>query len=393
MNTFCAHTWISQASNKLFAHHENTNKQIPQITSKKESNTHSHPGVNIFSPSGINNYEEAYREATIIFCYCLHIDKIQLLLKKDFIATAIQQAQLQNYLTRRMRGEPLAYIFGQKEFFGIDFIVNEYTLIPRPETELLVEEALKYDDEKPLNILDLGCGSGCIALSILKNRRTWRAFLVDISNETLKTSHQNAVNLELENRAYFILGDFSCKNFCENLWESFKDAFEHKVATNIENKMGSKIKDKIKNGTDANQGSFANSTESKINATQFDIIISNPPYIPMEEYPQLHVSVKDHEPKIALVSSDSNNFSKNEHVKNLENNLSNLRGKGLFHAQAVIHLAEKMLKPNGLLLIEHGYNQAQDCRDLCDPKKWHSVSSGNDYSHMERYLKAFRKEE
>ena len=163
MNTFCAHTWISQASNELFAHQEKTSKQTTRITSKKESNTHSHPEVNIFSPSGINNYEEAYREATIIFCYCLHIDRIQLRLKKDFIATAMQQAQLQDCLTRRLRGEPLAYIFGQREFFGIDFIVNEHTLIPRPETELLVEEALKYGDEKPLTILDLGCGSGCIA--------------------------------------------------------------------------------------------------------------------------------------------------------------------------------------------------------------------------------------
>ena len=205
---------------------------------------------------------------------------------------------------------------------------------------------------------------------------------MDIAKDTLKTARKNAITLHLSERAHFILGDFSCEDFCENLYENFTEALKRKMPNNLENNTGSKVKDEIKNKI---SHAAASTSKSDMSRTQFDIFISNPPYIPMEEYQQLHTSVKDHEPKIALVSNDSKNLSKNSSEI--------FKGKGLFHAQAVIHLAEKMLKPNGLLLIEHGYNQAQNCRNLCDQKKWHSVSSEKDYSHIERYLKAFRKEE
>jgi len=398
-----AHDWISHASNELLACQEKLaeNSYIQQLKNEnlenlpsttypiKNHNQHSkndkNRGENLFSASAISNNEEARREASILFRHCLGIDKVQLHLKEQILVTEAQSAQLNDYLKRRMQGEPLAYIFGQKEFFGIDFFVNTHTLIPRPETEFLVEEALLYGNDKSLRILDLGCGSGCIALSILKNRTNWQAILVDISQEALATAHANAINLNLEKQAHFVLSDF-CKesdsefmHACKNISWLF-DAPHVEIGETIDKNDKKNDEDKKKTISQSNPASL----KKPMDAIQFDIIISNPPYIPMEEYQQLHASVKNHEPKVALLSSACQaDACQADHDKN--------KNKGLYHIQKVIHLAEKMLKPHGLLLIEHGYNQAQDCRNLCDTTKWHSVTSGKDYSNIERYLKAFRK--
>ena len=373
-----AHDWISLASEKLFScrakHAEINKKNATEKCSEEHAEEHSgehteedcandtgNLTVNFSancvealasdelneklfsSPSGINSQEEARREATIIFCHCLDIDKVQLHLKKQFPVSAVQLARLDEYLVKRAEGIPLAYIFGIKEFFGIDFIVDANTLIPRPETEFLVEEALSFCDNKALTFLDLGCGSGCIALSLLKNRSNWNAILVDVVPETLEMARKNAMNLNVEERANFVLGDFSCEGFEQKL----KDT------------------------------QFFSSSSSS-SSSRFDIIISNPPYIPMEEYQKLHTSVKDYEPMRALISPVID-------VKYGD------KGDGLFHIQAVIRLAEKVLRPGGLLLIEHGYNQAEHCRALCDVSKWEFVSSGKDYGHIERYLRAVRR--
>lgn len=330
----------------------------------------------LFFMSGISSKEEARREASIIFCYCLNIDKIQLRLKEDFLVTEEQYMQLSNSLERRMCGEPIAYIFGQKEFFGIDFMVNEHTLIPRPETEFLVEEVLVYGGDNSCSFLDLGCGTGCIALSVLKNRPKWQAVLVDISPDALDVARENAVRLGVEGRAHFMLGDFSCENFQQELSRLCDALYNDSGFCFFQDKKESLSLDSVYR-------------ERHL----FDVIVSNPPYIPIEEYQQLHLSVKDYEPETALVSGDcARNMQVNDFNKNLEAEIDiTLVNKGLYHVKKVIDLAEEMLKPHGLLLIEHGYNQAQDCRDLCDTKKWESVGSGKDYGGIERYMKAFRK--
>ena len=323
MDTISPREWILAASEQLYKDAQNPNAN--------SANTNNQESENFFSASAISTKEEAQREASIILCHCLNIDKIQLRIKDSFPCTQEQREKLKQSLERRAQGEPMAYIFGEKEFFGIDFKVNKHTLIPRPETEHLVEEALNYSKEENLRILDLGCGSGCIGISILKNRTTWQATLVDISPEALTIAKENARNLSLEERALFLLEDFSHENFYTKL-------------------------------------------------PQVDILISNPPYIPQDEYEKLHISVKNHEPEIALVSRDSFCLTKDE------------SSKGLMHIQSLIKLAEKVLKPQGLLLIEHGYNQAEECRKLCNTDHWESVSSGRDYASIERYLKAVRKE-
>ncbi|OFZ19520.1 MAG: protein-(glutamine-N5) methyltransferase, release factor-specific [Bdellovibrionales bacterium RBG_16_40_8] len=111
-------------------------------------------------------------------------------------------------LERRARGEPLAYIFNEKEFFGRKFFVNRHVLIPRPETELLVEWAIEWAHKnlykQPINILDLGAGSGCIGLTLLKELSFARLTALDKSSEALIVAKQNAKNLELENSCEFV---------------------------------------------------------------------------------------------------------------------------------------------------------------------------------------------
>ena len=384
----------------------------------------------LFFTSGIMNSEEAKREASIIFCHCIGIDKIQLRLREKFDVTEEQLLLLEAYLERRASGEPLAYIFGYKEFFGIDFMVNQHTLIPRPETEFLVEEALSFEANEFCLFLDLGCGSGCIALSVLQNRPQAHAILVDISPEALAVARENAFRLGVGNRAHFILGDFTCASFKEKLMSVCKDL----SCLNANNKDNHLRKNAFFRDESSRESSYDFSRDSsressydfsknnngldtiqsdktQLHEIQFDMIISNPPYIPIDEYNKLHTSVKDYEPQTALVSQDIIDDIENiQDIKNtrdtkntrdvelkdlnlsVQNHDSSFAKKGLFHAYAVIHLAQEMLKPCGLLLIEHGYNQAQDCRDLCDKQKWRLVTSGKDYGDIERYLKAFRAE-
>lgn len=114
--------------------------------------------------------------------------------------------KIQSAIQRRKDGEPLAYILGEKEFYGINFFVNENVLIPRPETELLVDLALNYLDQnnKATDILDLGCGSGCIGLSLLKKNLKVNLVAADISSLALEVAKKNAIALGLIGRSQFV---------------------------------------------------------------------------------------------------------------------------------------------------------------------------------------------
>jgi len=107
-----------------------------------------------------------------------------------------QNQKINALIRRRAQGEPLAYLTGHKEFFGLDFFVNKYTLIPRPETEMLVEEILKNKDIK--TIADIGTGSGCIAVALAKNNPKLKIYAVDISAPALKIARKNAKKHDVE---------------------------------------------------------------------------------------------------------------------------------------------------------------------------------------------------
>ena len=154
--------------------------------------------------------------------------------------------EFKNYLSRRLKKEPIAYILDEKEFFSKKFLVNN-TLIPRPETELLVEKLLKIYDGKKISILDIGTGSGCILLSLLDGLRKSNGVGIDISKRAILTAKKNSNRYKLNNRARF-------------LTKSFESIFYKK----------------------------------------FDLIVSNPPYIDKKDINNLSEEVKIYEPRIAL---------------------------------------------------------------------------------------------
>lgn len=156
------------------------------------------------------------------------------------------QVAYQKLLKKRGERIPLQQLTGEQEFMGISFLVNEHVLIPRQDTEVLVEEALKRKKEG-MKVLDLCTGSGCILLSILKNLKQGTGVGIDISEQALEVARRNAKRLGLEAATTFVLSDL------------FEKA----------------------------QGSY-------------DMIVSNPPYIETEEIAQLMPEVRDHEPRLAL---------------------------------------------------------------------------------------------
>ena len=152
-----------------------------------------------------------------------------------------------NYLLRRLKNEPIAYILEEKEFWSKNFYVNKSTLIPRPETELLVDKLLKIFNGKKITILDIGTGSGCIILSLLGELKNSTGVGVDISSNAIEVAKRNASKQKLLKRI--------------KLWrKSFEKIFNYK----------------------------------------FDLIVSNPPYIEKKEFINLSYDIKKYEPKIAL---------------------------------------------------------------------------------------------
>ncbi len=246
----------------------------------------------------------------------------------DTLLNDIEVDQLNTLLNRRLKNEPMAYILGYKEFYGRDFFVDENVLIPRPESELLIDEAIDYfkniDTNTCLQFCDIGTGSGCLAITSVLEIKNVHCCALDISNDALEIAKENA----LKNNANEMLKFFHLD---------------------------------ILKGSD----------NSLFEELAFDCIISNPPYIPLDEYVSLEKDVKDYEPKHALTSGVS----------------------GLEVIDAVLLFAQKYLKNNGLLLIEHGYNQnivvQKRAKDLLSQE--FECSSLKDYAGNWRIFKALRK--
>ena len=209
--------------------------------------------------------------------------------KKEFLITndnlQISNKVKEKYfcaIKRRIKKEPVAFITGKKEFWSENFKVNYNTLVPRPETELLVHNVIKILKNRNINILDIGTGSGCILLSLLKELRFSRGLGIDISSSASKIAKENSNNLNLTNRSKFKVYDI--KNF----------------------KFG-----------------------------KYDLIVSNPPYIPFKDIRNLSESIKNFEPISALNGGND----------------------GLDIIRKVIYKSCVHLKNNGLLAVEIGNGQ------------------------------------
>lgn len=194
--------------------------------------------------------------AALLLCHVLGIDKVALVAHSEEEVPADAERRLEALLARRLAGEPAAYLLGRREFYGRDFFVDSGTLIPRPETEHLVEAALEFfGDRQDVRFLDLGTGSGCIAVTLAAERPTWRGAAVDISSAALKTARKNAEANGAADAVTFVEADFT--------------------------------------------GPLPFACGS------FDLVVSNPPYISEEEYAGLDPGVRNFEPRSALVPGPS----------------------------------------------------------------------------------------
>lgn len=188
-------------------------------------------------------------EARLLLAHVLGVEPATVFAHPERPVDTVAAARFADLSQRRAQGEPWAYLSGVREFWSLPFVVNAATLIPRPETETLIEAVLEIfpDPDAPLSVLDLGTGSGCILLAVLaERRRAWGAG-VDISPAAIAVARANAEALGLGGRAAFLVGNWG----------------------------------RAINGT-------------------FDIVVSNPPYIPSRELRQLPATVRDHEPRVAL---------------------------------------------------------------------------------------------
>lgn len=200
----------------------------------------------------VSGVPEARREVSSLLAHVLGQDRSFILTHADDVLDEEQSETLRKFLTRRANGEPLQYITGHQEFFGLDFEVTPEVLIPRPETELLVEKSLNLFDagDAPL-ICDVGTGSGCITITLLNKLRQARGVSLDISAAALTVARRNASYHAVADRVEFFLSD---------CFEAVRDTHQ-----------------------------FA-----------FDLIVSNPPYVETGDRDSLQREVRDFEPQAAL---------------------------------------------------------------------------------------------
>jgi release factor glutamine methyltransferase len=204
-----------------------------------------------------NNISNPYLDSEILLSKSINKDKKYIILNSKEILNGKQLDSFNNFIDRRKKGEPIAYLINKKEFWKDEFYVNRDVLIPRPDTEIIIEQVLKiYSKKSQLQALDIGTGSGCIILSIIKERPNFYGTGIDISKKSIKVSKINAKQLNLINRVKFI-----------------------------------------------------HSSVDNFNFGKYDLIVSNPPYIELLNIKYLEKDVVNFEPKLAL-SGGFDGFSK-----------------------------------------------------------------------------------
>ena len=228
-------------------------------------------GTNTLKQSGVSNPQ---LDCEILLSNSINKDKKYIILNPKQTLNDGQLSDFKNLIEKRKKGEPIAYLINKKEFWNNEFFVNKDVLIPRPDTELIVEEVLKiYSKNTHLQVLDIGTGSGCILLSILKERKYFYGTGIDISKKSINVSKFNAKKLNLVNRIKFF-----------------------------------------------------HSSVDNFNAGKYDLIVSNPPYIELVSLKYLEKDIVNFEPKLAL-SGGFDGFSKIRKVINKANCLIKKNGK------------------------------------------------------------------
>lgn len=255
-------------------------------------------------------------DAEVLLAFILKKDRSYLRAWPEKVLTLEQQQAFLALQTKRCEGIPIAYLVGEKEFWSLPLLVSNNTLIPRPATETLIELALKLLPQQHKRVLDLGCGSGAIALALATSKPDWDIVAVDISQDAIAIAQQNAKRLACKN-VQFIVSD----------WYSALAA-QH----------------------------------------QFELIISNPPYIAHDDPHLLQGDVR-FEPKLALVADDD----------------------GMKAIRTIAMHAKNFLADQGCLMLEHGYDQAKKTRELLHEMQFSNIKTFCDHEKHERVTIAYIK--
>jgi release factor glutamine methyltransferase len=252
--------------------------------------------------------------AELLLAHILSCKRLNLYLSFEKPLTEEELQKYRELLRRRSKFEPLQYIIGKVEFYGIDFKVNPSVLIPRQETEILIETIIgQYDKHDTLRILDIGTGSGNIAISLAKNLDSSVITALDISEEALKTANENALLNSVNDRTEFIRFDFLKEEFKRN---------------------------------------------------EFDVVVSNPPYIAIEEFETLRPELKEYEPKVALTDYNS----------------------GFLFYEIISNKSNHLLKPGGKLFFEVGKGQTSKVTEIMTKNNFQNINVTKDYLNIERVI-------
>jgi release factor glutamine methyltransferase len=232
---------------------------------------------------------EAELDGRVLTEAALGLDASALLLNPDIPLTKDEATRLDGYAARRISREPVARILGHREFWGLDFALSPATLVPRPDSETIVRAALDHaraahSPDEPIRILDLGTGTGCLLLALLHEWPAAFGIGIDLAPEATRTARENARRLGLSDRAAFMVGR----------WSGALDA-------------------------------------------RFDVVLSNPPYIPSADIAGLETEVRWHDPMLALDGAAT----------------------GLAAYQAIATELPRLLAPDGIAVLELGIGQAE----------------------------------
>lgn len=271
-------------------------------------------------------------------------------------------------LRRRALGEPTQHLTGKQEFWGLEFEVNPHVLIPRPETEHLIEVALdrlavrEIRAGRPvrlagqdITLVDIGTGSGCIGVTLAKELPSATIYATDISRNALEVAQRNATRLGFADRIHFLES---------NLFAAFHSPLgaQHvapQLAQATAPSAGSSVADSSSGAPLAIHYSPPSS---------FDLVISNPPYVARREADTLPVEVREHEPEAALYGGE----------------------EGYEIYGSLIPEAARFLKPGGLLILELGYNSLPAVQPLLESDEWSSIGVTNDLAGIPRVISAER---
>lgn len=255
--------------------------------------------------------------AELLLADILDCKRISLYVQFERILSKSERDQFRAFVKRRAENEPVQYILGETEFMGLPFRVRPGVLIPRPDSELLVDRALEFcrlSGASGLRIIDLGTGSGCLAISLAKLLPQATVTAIDNQTDALEIAAENAAINDVQ--VEFLLQDM----------QQLTSATQH-----------------------------------------YDIIISNPPYVRLSEWQQLHPQVRDFEPDNALVAGDD----------------------GLLFYRHITTVAGNLLSPQGRIFLEVGYDQAPTVQQMLTDAGFQTIVS-RDFQQIERVVEAWK---